>query len=197
MPARSPRAGGRKGGSQREDAPCEPRSRDAGAARRPPLGKAPVVRFGPRVGGPRARRARCPRRGPRHSSRRGPRHSSLAPAGENRARKRSSCLRWMEWTGKPRSIGPSTTGPCGSSMATSTASGTEPAEREERHRRGLQASPSQMRPRQPDTAFSPSNAGSFEIRRHDSSMAVAAIIRSKGSLCDHSSDPAAIAMRAV
>ena len=52
--------------------------------------------------------------------------SSLAPAGEKRSRKRSSCLGLMAWTQKPRSIRLSTTGPCGTSMATDTASGAAP-----------------------------------------------------------------------
>ena len=51
------------------------------------------------------------------------RRSSLAPAGDQRSRKRSSCLGLMAWIVKPRSIRVSTTGPCGTSMATPTSCG--------------------------------------------------------------------------
>ena len=50
--------------------------------------------------------------------------SSLAPAIEKRSRKRSICFGLIAWTTKPRSIRDSTTGPCGTSMATKTCPGS-------------------------------------------------------------------------
>src|SRR5271165_7294862 len=44
--------------------------------------------------------------------------SSLAPAMVKRSRNRSICFGLMAWTLKPRSINVSTTGPCGTSIAT-------------------------------------------------------------------------------
>ena len=56
-------------------------------------------------------------------------------AGENRSRKRSSCLGLRECTTKPCSIRASTTGPCGTSMATPMTSAAAPAwgEKPRRH----------------------------------------------------------------
>jgi len=51
------------------------------------------------------------------------RRSSLAPARLNRSRNRSSCFGLIEWTPKPRSRSTSTTGPCGTSIATATVFG--------------------------------------------------------------------------
>ena len=48
------------------------------------------------------------------------RRSSLAPATLKRSRKRSSCLGLIACTAKPRSCKASTTGPCGTSIATAT-----------------------------------------------------------------------------
>jgi hypothetical protein len=49
------------------------------------------------------------------------RRSSLAPATLNRSRRRSSCFGLIACTAKPRSSNASTTGPCGTSIATATA----------------------------------------------------------------------------
>src|SRR3954470_231475 len=52
------------------------------------------------------------------------RRSSLAPARLTRSRRRSSCLGLIACTAKPRSRRVSTTGPCGTSIATATRPGS-------------------------------------------------------------------------
>src|SRR4051794_16859649 len=58
------------------------------------------------------------------------RRSSLAPATLMRSRSRSSCLGLIAYTAKPRSRRASTTGPCGTSIATATEPGSPAADHE-------------------------------------------------------------------
>src|SRR5918994_4844767 len=61
------------------------------------------------------------------------RRSSLAPATLKRSRRRSSCLGLMACTAKPRSSSTSTTGPCGTSIATATVLGRPATDTSQSH----------------------------------------------------------------
>src|SRR5918998_2479847 len=69
------------------------------------------------------------------------RRSSLAPARLTRSRKRSSCLGLIACTAKPRSRRASTTGPCGTSIATATRPGSPAADTSQSHRAAKPAPP--------------------------------------------------------
>src|SRR3954470_13457251 len=69
------------------------------------------------------------------------RRSSLAPATLMRSRSRSSCLGLIAYTAKPRSSKASTTGPCGTSIATATEPGSPAADASQSHRAAKPAPP--------------------------------------------------------
>src|SRR5215211_6168449 len=69
------------------------------------------------------------------------RRSSLAPARLTRSRRRSSCLGLIACTAKPRSRRASTTGPCGTSIATATRPGSPAADTSQSHRAAKPAPP--------------------------------------------------------
>src|SRR5215218_9590276 len=69
------------------------------------------------------------------------RRSSLAPAKLTRSRSRSSCLGLIACTAKPRSRRASTTGPCGTSIATATRPGSPAADTSQSHRAAKPAPP--------------------------------------------------------
>src|SRR5215211_3531957 len=69
------------------------------------------------------------------------RRSSLAPATLTRSRRRSSCLGLIAYTAKPRSRRASTTGPCGTSMATATEPGSPATDTSQSHRAARPAPP--------------------------------------------------------
>src|SRR5215203_1813221 len=79
------------------------------------------------------------------------RRSSLAPAMLNRSRSRSSCFGLIACTAKPRSSRASTTGPCGTSIATATAPGS-PATDTSQSQRAAKPAPSCRNARSPTTA---------------------------------------------
>src|SRR5215210_3556656 len=79
------------------------------------------------------------------------RRSSLAPATLMRSRSRSSCLGLIACTAKPRSSRASTTGPCGTSIATATAPGS-PATDTSQSQRAAKPAPSCRNARSPTTA---------------------------------------------
>src|SRR3954454_9247242 len=69
------------------------------------------------------------------------RRSSFAPARLMRSRSRSSCLGLIAYTAKPRSRRASTTGPCGTSIATATEPGSPAADTSQSHRAARPAPP--------------------------------------------------------
>ena len=69
------------------------------------------------------------------------RRSSLAPATLKRSRKRSSCLGLIACTAKPRSSKASTTGPCGTSIATAMQPGSPATDPSQSHRAARPAPP--------------------------------------------------------
>src|SRR5215203_1971256 len=78
------------------------------------------------------------------------RRSSLAPATLKRSRRRSSCLGLMACTAKPRSNSTSTTGPCGTSIATATVPGWPATDTSQSHKAARPA-PSCAKARSPTT----------------------------------------------
>ena len=102
------------------------------------------------------------------------RRSSFAPARLTRSRRRSSCLGLIAYTAKPRSRRASTTGPCGTSMATATSPGrrrlTRASRRVPRGPHRHVRTPARPRPCPPHRAGRPGALPSPSRRRRTSGL---------------------------